>query len=68
MSRTRLNTPIQRLTALKDLYDNGFLCACDFWVDPDEDDYAGDGYLVHNQQCEGRERVKKLLSFEAPND
>lgn len=60
-------TSYDKLQALKDLLEQGLLCKCDTWVtvvsyDPQDWHEIYQEELVHYENCEGKDKMLKLLN------
>ena len=59
--------PAAKLQQVMELYNNGFLCKCHNWIDDMNVDFEGNEedrfVLFHESNCEGKEKVLKLLEF-----
>ena len=50
------------------MFNSGLLCKCDNWKHNIDDDGVKNSELVHNENCEGQEKTKKMLSIGGSND
>lgn len=53
--------PAAKFESTMEMFNAGILCKCDNWEEVGSDGEVTDMELIHEENCEGIEKIKKML-------